>query len=276
MIFSGDTPWVIFKLIDQQFAVSAANIKEMVAMPKVVGVPQTPDYIRGVINLRGQVFPVIDLRLKLGMNTLSAETDELIQLLEQREQDHKNWIAELESSVKEKRTFTLATDPHKCAFGKWYDYFRTDNHILAHCLKKFDEPHKKIHSIASKVKEYESRNDYTAALGLISRTKEAELAEMMRLFSEARSLLKEEGREIALVLECDEMSMAVSVDSVETVERLSESEIGALPQAICTRGNGCIGGIGKRHNGTELVQLMDVGKVIGQEDLAAIQVAAMA
>ena len=242
-------------------------------MPRVVCIPRMPPYVRGVINLRGQVFPVIDLRLRLGMKSLSAETNELIQLLEQREQDHENWIAELESSVKEKRDFKLTTDPHQCAFGKWYDHYHTKNQILAFCLKKFDAPHKKIHAIASRVKELQHQKKYALALNLIEDTKNGDLAEMVQLFADARSLLIEEIREIALILEWKEISVAVSVDSVETVERLPECEIESLPRSICKLNNDCIGGFGKRSNGKSLVQLMDVGKVVAQEALAALQAA---
>ena len=166
-----------------------------------------------------------------------------------------------------------AGDPHQCAFGKWYDHYHTNNQILAFCLKKFDEPHKKIHAIASRVKELQQHKKYALALNLIVDTKNGDLAEMVRLFAEARSLLKEEIREIALILEWKEVSMAVSVDSVETVERLPESEIESLPRSICKLNNDCIGGFGKRSSGESLVQLMDVGKVVAQEALAALQAA---
>ena len=138
---------MIFRLQGEQFAVSTNHVREMVAMTKVVTVPRAPHYIRGVINLRGQVIPVIDLRLRMGMTSLVDEAEDLIALLDQREQDHKNWIAELESSVRERREFKLATDPHKCAFGKWYDNYKSDNRVLANCLTKFDEPHQKINVI---------------------------------------------------------------------------------------------------------------------------------
>ncbi|MCP4764125.1 MAG: hypothetical protein GY870_20295, partial [archaeon] len=221
--FSKDMPWVIFILLEEQFAVSTKHVREMVAMPKVIKVPQTPDYIRGVINLRGKVIPVMDLRLKMGIMSISEEAENLIQLLDQREQDHKNWIAELESSVRERRDFKLATDPHKCAFGKWYDNFKTDNKVLASCLTKFDVPHQKIHSIAINVKEMEEKENFDSAFEIINQTKESELSEMIQLFSEARTLLRESTREIAMVLEWEDKIMAVSVDSVETVEKLSES-----------------------------------------------------
>ncbi len=270
--FSTDMPWVIFYLLDEQFAVSANHVREMVAMPKVIQVPKTPDYIRGVINLRRQVILVMDLRLRMGMTSLVDETEDLIQLLDQREQDHKNWIAELESSVRERREFKLATDPHKCAFGKWYDNFETDNRILASCLTKFDAPHQKIHAIAIKVKGMEEKEDFDSAYEIINRTKEGELVEMIRLFSEARSLLRESNREIALVLEWKEKTLAFGVDSVETVEKLSESNIEDMPEVTSTLDNQCIAGIAKRGKGNELVQLLDVGKLIGQEKDLAIEI----
>ncbi len=269
--FSNVMPWVIFNLLDEQFAVSTSYVKEMVAMPKVVTVPRTPDYIKGVINLRGKVIPVMDLRIRMGMESMSVEVNKLIQLLDQREQDHKNWMKELESSVRENREFKLATDPHKCAFGKWYDNYETGNNILASCLAKFDVPHKKIHSIAINVKTAEEKKDFDLAYEIINQTKEKELSEILKLFSEARTLLKESIREIALVLEWENKIMAVGVDSVKTVEKLSESNIEDLPGATSSLDNESIAGIGKRSENNGLIQLLDVGILINEEKDLAVE-----
>ena len=66
--------------------------------------------------------------------------------------------------------------------------------------------------------------------------------------------------------------MAVGVDSVETVEKLSDSNIEEMPEAVSTLDNECIAGIGKRGKDNELVQLLDVGKLIGQEKELAIEI----
>ena len=251
-------PWVIFRLLEQKFAVSAKQVKEMVKMPTVIPVPKAPDYFRGVINLRSKVIPVIDLRVKMGMPSFQKEIQGLIDLLTQREQDHKNWIAELESSVKEKREFKLATDPHKCAFGKWYDTFTTENRILGTCLKKFDVPHKKIHSIAVDVKNKENKNDFKAAFKIIEKTKQDELAQMILLFEEARTLISDDQKEIALVLENSDHYVALAVDAIETIEKLSLADIEDMPQLITTQADDIISAIGKRENEKGLVQLLEV------------------
>ena len=46
-----------------------SRFKEIIGMMRITPVPQTPDYVKGVINLRGKVIPVIDLRLRFGMNS---------------------------------------------------------------------------------------------------------------------------------------------------------------------------------------------------------------
>jgi purine-binding chemotaxis protein CheW len=65
---------LIFSLGKEEFAVPVAKVKEIIGMLEVTPVPHTAEYVRGVINLRGKVVPVIDLRLKLGVP--SVEYDE--------------------------------------------------------------------------------------------------------------------------------------------------------------------------------------------------------
>ena len=56
-------PFVLFQVKDGLYGVSSENVREIVMLPKVVGVPNLPPEIRGVINLRGKVMQLIVLRL---------------------------------------------------------------------------------------------------------------------------------------------------------------------------------------------------------------------
>ena len=66
--------YLTFKLADEVFAVDVAKVREILEFSSITKVPQTPAFMRGVINLRGSVVPVMDLRLKFGM----AETEKTI------------------------------------------------------------------------------------------------------------------------------------------------------------------------------------------------------
>jgi len=62
------TQYLTFKLGDEVFALDIGKVREVLDFTAVTKVPQTPDFMRGVINLRGNVVPVVDMRLKFGMS----------------------------------------------------------------------------------------------------------------------------------------------------------------------------------------------------------------
>lgn len=59
--------YLTFSLDHEEYGISILKVKEIIGMMPVTPVPQTPEYVKGVINLRGKVIPVSDLRLKFGM-----------------------------------------------------------------------------------------------------------------------------------------------------------------------------------------------------------------
>ncbi len=56
-----------FVLNDEEYCIEILKIKEIMGMTNITPIPQTPEFIKGVINLRGQIIPIIDLRLKFQM-----------------------------------------------------------------------------------------------------------------------------------------------------------------------------------------------------------------
>ncbi|MBF0530557.1 MAG: purine-binding chemotaxis protein CheW [Deltaproteobacteria bacterium] len=69
-----DGKFLTFNLAGEEYGIGILKVKEIIGMMPITPVPQTPHFVRGVINLRGQVIPVIDLRQKFGMADL-AYTD---------------------------------------------------------------------------------------------------------------------------------------------------------------------------------------------------------
>ena len=61
--------YLTFALGKEQYGLEILKVREIIGYMKITAVPQTPSHVKGVINLRGQVIPVIDLRAKFGMDT---------------------------------------------------------------------------------------------------------------------------------------------------------------------------------------------------------------
>ena len=66
----GEGKYLTFSMASEEYGVGILKIKEIIGMMPITTVPQTPDFVKGVINLRGKVIPVMDLRLRFGMDSI--------------------------------------------------------------------------------------------------------------------------------------------------------------------------------------------------------------
>jgi purine-binding chemotaxis protein CheW len=62
--------YLTFQLANEEFGIRVLKVREIMGLQEITAVPQTPVHIKGVINLRGKVVPVVDLRLKFGLNSI--------------------------------------------------------------------------------------------------------------------------------------------------------------------------------------------------------------
>lgn len=62
--------YLTFSMADEEYGIGILKVKEIIGMMPVTTVPQTPEFVKGVINLRGKVIPVVDLRLRFGMESI--------------------------------------------------------------------------------------------------------------------------------------------------------------------------------------------------------------
>ncbi|OGU17358.1 MAG: chemotaxis protein CheW [Geobacteraceae bacterium GWC2_53_11] len=95
------TQYLTFKLDEEIFALDVAKVREILEYSTVTKVPRTPDFMRGVINLRGSVVPVIDLRLKFGMTATEQTINTCIIVAEVGMDDEVILLGALADSVQE-------------------------------------------------------------------------------------------------------------------------------------------------------------------------------
>ena len=62
--------YLTFVLDEEEYGIGILKIKEIIGMMPITTVPQTPEFVKGVINLRGKVIPIVDLRARFGMETI--------------------------------------------------------------------------------------------------------------------------------------------------------------------------------------------------------------
>ncbi len=100
--------YLTFKLDEEVFGIDVSNVREILEFSTVTRVPKTPEYMRGVINLRGSVVPVLDMRLKFGLPETEKTINTCIVVTEVTAGDENIIIGALVDSVQE--VFELESD----------------------------------------------------------------------------------------------------------------------------------------------------------------------
>lgn len=95
------TQYLTFLLNAEVFAVDISKIREVLEFSSVTKVPRTPSFMRGVINLRGSVVPVVDMRLKFNMSKTEKTVNTCIIILEITQDDGVSVMGALADSVQE-------------------------------------------------------------------------------------------------------------------------------------------------------------------------------
>ena len=76
--------YMLFKLCNEEYGLEILKVSEIIGMQSITRVPRTPAFVRGVINLRGRVIPITDLRVKFGMDA-STEAESCIIVVQLRD-----------------------------------------------------------------------------------------------------------------------------------------------------------------------------------------------
>ncbi len=105
------TQYLTFTLGEEDFALEIARVREVLDYTTITRVPRMPAFLLGVINLRGNVVPVIDLRLKLGMSAIRRTVDTCIVIVEIEIDGELTRVGALADSVKE----VMDLDPSRIA-----------------------------------------------------------------------------------------------------------------------------------------------------------------
>jgi len=105
------TQYLTFKLADEIYALDIGKVREVLDLTAITKVPRTPEFMRGVINLRGSVVPVVDLRLKFGMAMTERTVNTCIIITEVTVDSETTVLGALADSVQE----VLELDPGSIA-----------------------------------------------------------------------------------------------------------------------------------------------------------------
>ncbi len=217
-------PWVVFKIKDNYYCVNSGDIATILRLPEYEQIPTSPSYMTGIFPYRGDIIQMLDLRTVFGLPTQTQEYEEFAEMLDARKQDHIKWVAALEHSVKTNEPFTLAADPHQCAFGRWYDSYIPENEAVRSHLKRIEDPHRNLHHAAEEAaackQECDKCKRETCLQDILHRAKEQYMPLILQLLDKTKSTFRERVFREMVLIRNDGSRLGLVVDEVVAVEHL--------------------------------------------------------
>lgn len=269
-----DTLWVLAKVKDSTCALDSKYVESILLLEEQISrMPHSDEVHVGVIHYRGGVLPVVDLRRKMGIKSQQEEEREFDDMLDQRKQDHIHWVDELKRCLAEDDKFNLAIDPHKCAFGRWYDSYTPTSQSVAFQLKKVEEPHRKLHETAQDVCSCKQECDQCARekclKTVLKEGTEVYMHQVLGLLEDAKEAFHQSYHRMVVVLSDGHTSCGLLVDEVLSVEKLVE--VSENRDLTAVEDNPLVTVISQRENDPELVlvlnreRLMELPVIVKEE-----------
>ena len=188
-------------------------------LSSIQNLPARGKGLLGMVEFQEHAIPVVDFALMLELESGSVRGKNLIQSLEAREKEHHEWLNSLEDSLINGSPFLKAKDPHECAFGKWYDSFKSRDETLMELMLDFNQPHKQIHSLADKLLNMYVAGEAEKALDILRLERDITMKRLSRHFAQAREHIRESSRSVLLYVTEDGRTptVALQIDDIHDV-----------------------------------------------------------
>jgi len=209
-----------FWISDTLYAIDISKVLTISQdMVNIQSVPAKAKGLVGMVEFQDHAVPVLDFANLLNFPSGIENNKELVNLLNEREKDHVDWVSALEDSLTNDAPFTKAKDPHRCAFGQWYDNFSSRDETLMEILSEFDKPHKQIHALADKLLNMKQDGERDKAIETLQYERNVTLKRLLKRFEQARTHLTESARQVLLYITEDGTTpiVALRIDDINDV-----------------------------------------------------------
>ena len=113
--------YLTFRLGGEEYGLEILKVREIIGLMEITVVPRTPSYVRGVINLRGKIIPVVDLRVKFGMAAIENTEETCIIVVDVLRKGKNVEMGILVDKVSEVLDITNAEIEDAPVFGNGFD-----------------------------------------------------------------------------------------------------------------------------------------------------------
>jgi chemotaxis signal transduction protein len=258
---------VTFRIAKEEFAFHMEHVREILRVQTPNQVPDVPEYVLGVLTVRGQILPVIDLRRLLQQRSLA---DELADNCRPLREEYERWIDQTEK--------VFAAGSHQKVdssvmerLRKWLAETNSSSQLLMEALAKARGLNEKVVKQLQVRTKHEEHGDRDAARAcgedVLSGSRETVAA--IRKFEEQIAQNIQEDQRI-IVVDAEGFVLGLVVDHVHEVLNVPKNLMEPPPR-ITSSGGMELSGVAKLEDGARLIMLLDVASLMKDQKLRDVQ-----
>lgn len=256
------TQLVTFKLGEEEFAFQMERVREILRVNRPNEVPGTPKHVLGVLTVRGNILPVIDLRVMLGLSNLESEVVAQAASLGTR---FKEWLTAAAEAARAGAKFDASGAE---TVRTWMAACNTSSQALMEVLSKMRTANDKLlRDIAQTQSSIATEPAH--AQELFQQQVDASAQRVIALLDQFKNSVKENIREDQrlIVVQAHGSLLALLVDKVREVLNMPKRQIDPPPQHLSETKNVELSGVAKLEQGKRLILLLDADHLIKNEDI---------
>lgn len=212
--------YLSFRHRKQHFAVPIDSVRFIAAenalTPTQVATGNSRQF--DMVEYDGRACMILSLARLLQQPSERTQSRELLTLLDNREQDHLNWLNALRDALLHNTAFGGERNPQLCAFGRWIKDFRTDDVQLEALLERFHAPHHRLHALATELLDLNAAGQHDKAMSILHEHENSTLVRLRSLFQDARTMISGRVRPTVIMLQITpQQVLGLKVDDVGEV-----------------------------------------------------------
>lgn len=254
---------VVFGVAASRFGIPVERVREMTSLGHVDEIAGAPPWVAGVIRIREEVLPVVDLRLRLGMPSLDEERDRIIQALSRSQRIHSEWLAGLD---REGGSGRFDVESGACELegdSAWSHRIYDEVPRLRQLAERAARTHEALHeAVREAVSPAIARERREIALREI---RQGSLAAFQQRLDELKRQLVEGTRPMVITLTDGDASTCIQVDRVHSVVAFGDDQVESAPLGtlVTDEGADLVHRVVKTPNDPRVVQILDIDRLLG-------------
>ncbi len=258
---------VTFRIAKEEFAFHMEHVREILRVQTPNQVPDVPDYVLGVLTVRGQILPVIDLRRLLQQRSLA---DEFADSSRQFREEYEGWTGQIEK-VFAGGSVTKVDATVTERLRKWLAETNSSSQLLMEALAKVRGLNEKvIKQLQVRMKQAEQGDrDAALACGREALSGGRETVAALRRFEQQIARNIQEDQRI-IVVDSDGFVLGLVVDHVHEVLNVPKNLMEPPPR-ITSNGGMELSGVAKLDDGARLIMCLDVANLMKDQKLRDVQ-----